>query len=483
MRRILSFLPKLWANWITLSGTVITTVTALAIVVFGLVELFSSRHNPYGGMFAVFLPILFAAGLLLIPAGFWVERRKAPAARPDVIAAAFQMAVHDQRARRLILFVASLTVVNVILIASAGIRAANYMDTQEFCGTSCHTPMQPEWTAYQRSPHNKVECVQCHIGPGTGALVRAKLNGMSQLVGVITNRYSRPVPAPVAHMRSNEVTCEGCHSRSAFIGDRARLFPHYKDGKDNAPAFNLMVDHVGGLNARTRKFEGIHAHLDPSKKISFEYLDARRTKVGKITVVENGKLKAEYAVPGETAKPAGVRTMECIDCHNRATHRFDGTARQAVEKALWSGELDATQPYLAKVAAETLGAADVSHEDADGYFRTALAAAYAPLDAKPSAQAMDKAALTLSAVYKRNVFPKMHVTWNSYPDLANHYAEHDEVTGCFRCHDGKHVATLANGRTKKMDRSCDLCHAAIGSGITPEKLDETVKQMVGIPLD
>jgi hypothetical protein len=492
MNRLLSFLPRLWANWITLLGTVVTTLSGLALLVFALLEIFSSHSNPYSGIFAVIIPMLFVVGLLIIPFGFFVERvqRKRDAARgiavePDAITRAFQLAVNDQRARRMILFVGGLTVVNVILLAAGGIRAANYMDTPQFCGTSCHTPMEPEWTAYRRSPHQKVACVECHIGPGAGALVKAKLNGLHQLAGVITGRHSRPVPPP-AHMRSTDVTCEGCHARTAFIGDRPRVVPHYKPDKANTAAFNAVMDHVGGLATRTGKFEGIHSHLDPDKTIRFEYLDERRTRVGKISVVEDGKLKAEYVLPGDEGKQAalGVRAMECTDCHNRATHRFDGTARQAVDRALWNGELDAKQPYLAKVAVEVLEKADFPREEAELRFKLAVETAYAALDAKPAPAEMTKAVQGIAQVYERNVFPKMKVTWNTYPDLVGHYTESDtDQVGCFRCHDGKHQATLAGGRVKKMDQSCDLCHAALATGVAPEKLEDTIKQMVGIPLD
>jgi hypothetical protein len=344
--------------------------------------------------------------------------------------------------------------------------------------------MEPEWTSYQRSPHNRVECVQCHIGPGTSALVKAKLNGMRQLVGVITGKHSRPVPSPVGHMRTTEETCENCHARTAFIGDRARIFPHYNPTKDNAASFNAMMDHVGGMDPRTGTFSGIHSHLDPKKKISFEYLDEEHSRIGKITVAVEGKPAIEYVLPGEQGKALGVRTMECTDCHNRPTHRFDGTAKQAVAGAMWNGELDSKQPYLAKVAEEVLAKANVPREDAALHFKVAVEQAYQGLDAKPAPEEMTKAVRAIAQIYSRNVFPKMKVTWNTYPNLAGHYSESDDAqVGCFRCHDGKHQTTLASGRVKKMDRSCDLCHAALASGVSPEKLEDPVKQMVGIPLD
>jgi len=493
MRWLMSFMPRLWANWITLLGTVTTTISSLGIIVFALIETFGVRSNPYSGIFAMLFLMMFVGGLLLIPIGFfvdrWMKRRHAAAgvtSQPDPIIQAFILAIREPRARKLILFVGALTVVNVVLVAIGGVRAINYMDTPQFCGAACHTPMEPEWTAYKRSPHQNVQCVECHIGPGGGALIAAKLNGMHQLLGVVLNNYHRPIPAPVAHMRSNAETCENCHSPARYIGDVPKMMPHYKPTVDNAPSFNVLIDHVGGLDARSGKYTGIHSHLAPNRSVVYEYLDEKRTQIGKITVMEDGKVKTEYVLPGDEghAKALGTRTMECTDCHNRPTHRFDGTARQAVDKALWSGELDNKQPYLAKVATELLEKANVPSEGAEAYFKFAMNGAYAALDQKPVPADLDKAAVAVAHIYTRNVFPKMNVTWNTYPDRIGHYTETDnDAVGCLRCHDGKHQATLADGRIKKMDKSCDLCHAAIETGVAPDKFEDAVKQMVGIPLD
>ena len=63
--------------------------------------------------------------------------------------------------------------VNIVIASQVTYGAVNYMDSVTFCGQTCHTVMQPEYTAYQNSPHSRVECVKCHIGPGAGWFVRA----------------------------------------------------------------------------------------------------------------------------------------------------------------------------------------------------------------------------------------------------------------------------------------------------------------------
>lgn len=63
---------------------------------------------------------------------------------------------------------------------------------------------------------------------------------------------------------------------------------------------------------------------------------------------------------------------------------------------------------------------------------------------------VDAAAQALVAIYDRNVFPFIKVTWGTYPDNIGHIA----YPGCFRCHDGSHVTKT--GQTLSND--CSLCH-------------------------
>ena len=56
------------------------------------------------------------------------------------------------------------------------------------------------------------------------------------------------------------------------------------------------------------------------------------------------------------------------------------------------------------------------------------------------------------AVYNRNIFPEMKVTWGTYINNLGHM----DFPGCFRCHDGSH--TSAGGKTIPND--CDTCHEA-----------------------
>jgi hypothetical protein len=54
------------------------------------------------------------------------------------------------------------------------------------------------------------------------------------------------------------------------------------------------------------------------------------------------------------------------------------------------------------------------------------------------------------AIYDRNIFPDMNVTWGKYPVNIGH----SDFPGCFRCHDGGHNATDG----KSISQDCGACH-------------------------
>ena len=80
--------------------------------------------------------------------------------------------------------IAGLTILNIVFLGIAFSQMLHFMDDSHFCGTACHSVMNPEWVTYQESPHARVQCVECHIGEGVGAVVDSKLNGLWQIISV-----------------------------------------------------------------------------------------------------------------------------------------------------------------------------------------------------------------------------------------------------------------------------------------------------------
>ena len=235
-RWLIAFLPQLWSNWITLLGTVIASSSAVTIVAALAIDLTSAGLNTYAAaiLFLV-IPGFFGLGLVLIPLGLAFERRRAAgdrAGETDSVLAAFGRAMESEIVRRRVALVLLMTVLNVFIFSAVTYRAVTFMDTPKFCGNACHSVMQPEYDAYKTSPHSHVACVECHIGGGAESLVKAKLNGLHQVWGVVTGRFHRPIddagaqPAarrarPAATVTARTGTA-GRASRSASTSSRTR---------------------------------------------------------------------------------------------------------------------------------------------------------------------------------------------------------------------------------------------------------------------
>src|SRR6202166_3155235 len=188
-------------NPVSLTGAVITTSTALTTIAFWFYEIFlPGPPHPYIGILVFLtLPAIFVLGLLLIPLGIWLRRRslhgsgQLPAVFPAI----------DLRlpmVRRTLEWVVVATGINLLIIGTASYRGVEYLDSTNFCGTTCHV-MLPENTAYHVSTHAHVACVDCHIGPGLPWMVRAKVNGLRQGGMVAVPTFPPPTPSPVKKLR------------------------------------------------------------------------------------------------------------------------------------------------------------------------------------------------------------------------------------------------------------------------------------------
>src|SRR5262245_55932777 len=185
----LKYLIDLSRNPISLLGIVITTVSAVVMMVLFVMEVLGLLSNPYVGIITfLILPVFFVTGLILIPIGFWrvrrLRRKLEAAGEPPLELSYPRWDFNDVRVRKTALFVLVATIVNVVIISSATYEGIHYMESVEFCGTTCHTVMKPEFTVYQDSPHARVACTRCHVGPGASGFIEAKLSGVRQVFGV-----------------------------------------------------------------------------------------------------------------------------------------------------------------------------------------------------------------------------------------------------------------------------------------------------------
>jgi hypothetical protein len=452
---------------LSLLGAALATITGSLVTALFLASLAGYEGNPYVGMVTyVVFPSLLIVGLLLIPAGAVLERRRLVrlAASGGVEPPLPIIDLNSPRTRRVGLAFLALTSVNLLLLGAATYKGLEVMDSPEFCG-SCHTVMDPEASAHARSPHARVSCVSCHIGSGASWFVKSKLAGSWQLVSVMFDLYPKPIPTPVQALRPARDTCEQCHWPSKFVGDRFKVITRHADDEASTPLKTVLLVHVGGTQGATT--HGIHWHVDKGVKLRYQ-ADERREKIGAIELT-SADGRQERWEPAGGAAPSGApwRAMDCIDCHNRPTHVYR-TAEDEVDAALLAGRLDARLPFLRREAVTALRADYPGKEAAAAGLRQALTAFYA---AQPAAGAergalVDAAAAELAAIWGRNVWPQMKITWGTYPTLLGH----QQSPGCFRCHDGEH-ATKAG---KVISNDCDLCHSILAEG---EKDPAILKQL------
>lgn len=464
-----SFFVALTRNGISLVGTAIVTASALLIVTLFTLGLFGLRESPYIGILAyVVLPMIFVVGLILIPIGIALQRRRDRLARERGEAPpAFPVVdLNDPRTRQRTVFFLALTAVNLVILATATYKGVETMDSPQFCGQACHSVMQPEYTAYQRSPHANVACVSCHIGPGAGWFVKAKLTGTRQLLGVMTGHYPRPVPSPVHNLRPARETCENCHWPSKTIGDRLRVIDSFSDDEANTPAKTVLLMKVGGRQGTTS--HGIHWHIDPGVTIRYRS-DPQRQTIYEVELRQADGKVVTYAPPEGTKAPAGAvwRTMDCLDCHNRPSHTFR-LPEEEVDGALADGRIARDLPFVRREGVRLLQANYPSQTVAAKSIEDGLWAFYKasyPQIATAKMTEIRQAAAALTDGYRANVFPSMKVGWKTYPNNLGH----ESFPGCFRCHDDQHTAK--DGRSIPQD--CATCHNLLAmQEEKPEILDK-----------
>jgi hypothetical protein len=450
-----SLLPRTAQNPLTSIGIFVTTVSAVLFVLLFFIDLFGLHTNPYLGMVAFLaLPAVFVLGLLLIPIGMARERnRLARGLGPSTWKWA-RIDLNEPMHRKLAGVVGVLTIVNLCIVGLAAYKGLEYMDSVPFCGTVCHTVMEPEHAAYLDGPHARVKCIECHIGPGASWFVKSKVDGIRQVWAVAVNTYDTPIPSPVHDLRPARDTCEHCHWPDKFTGDVVRTFPSYADDEANTEAATTLQLRVGGGGWRHGGPHGIHWHTAANHKVEYIATDDARQEIPLVRLTDAGGKVTEFLKKGvdpATLQGREVRTMDCVDCHNRPSHRFAPSPERAVDNALWNQSLPSTLPFVRREAVAALKETYPDRPTAGREIKARLekfyAGSYPSLGGDPR---IAQAVAGVQRLYAVNVFPSMKVTWGTHP---NHLG-HTDSPGCFRCHDEDHATK--DGKTISQD--CETCH-------------------------
>lgn len=458
-------LPPSSKNWLTIIGSIIAGINLLLIILLFIISTIFNKGNSNLGIFIyIILPGFMILGLLLIPIGMIRERKRIRKSGITGESRFPKIDLNDPRHRNAFLIFSVTTVIVLFLSTLGSFQAFHITESVEFCGTLCHKVMEPEYTAYQNSPHANVACVECHVGSGASWYVKSKLSGLHQVYAVMTKTYPTPIETPLHDLRPARETCEKCHWPQKFYARTLRTNKYFLADSLNSE-WNIMLQmKTGPENTGMGLTEGIHWHINPNVNIEYISDNDKRENITyvKYTNKSTGKVKIfrndSNPISDSLLSVSKTRIMDCIDCHNRPSHNYKSPPVY-FDKAMLTGEISKEIPFIKKVS---MGILRDTYRDKDtalmkikdgitSYYKTNFGEYYTKNQA-----IIDKSIASVQKAFGENTFPKMKVTYDHYPEHIGHL----ESDGCFRCHNDAFVA--ADG--SKISRDCNLCHNILGQG-------------------
>ena len=359
---------------------------------------------------------------------------------------------HAWKVRRLV-FWGAIVVVSAVVVVAAAFYFDEFAEGDWFCGVLCH-PNRPQGIAHEESPHASVECGTCHIGPGLWPKIEAKIFGVGELVKLIGNTYERPIEPPVERLKPADVMCEQCHWPEKEYPERVYLISRFAEDEGNTETQTILSVYIGDVNQAGAA--GAHWHVENT--VWYASTDELHQEIPWVAVEEEDGTLVEYIDRGSDLSVDELRAlsreeMDCLDCHNRAAHQFRNP-ELVLNEALADGRIDAELPFVKREAMALLSGSYPSQEEgiermaglAD-FYRSEYPTTYESMSAK-----VESAVVTLKEIYHTTVFPDMNLTWDVYDDNLGHSSE---SPGCFRCHDGGHVAPVGDS----IPQDCTTCHS------------------------
>ncbi len=459
-------------------GGALTLAGGFLFIVLLLLDLTTGGDNPYSSLVTfVIVPAIITLGVILFLIASWLQVKQARQRGEEV---KFNLSIDPTDSnylRNLWLFL-GLTAALIVIVSYSGYRAYESTDSVAFCGKTCHTVMEPQYVTYMNSPHARVACVECHIGPGASFYVKSKMDGTRQLWRTALNSYDRPIMTPVHNLRPAQETCEGCHWPQQFWGNKFTTRTYYKTDEQNSPWTISLLVKVGGGNPRTGKLEGIHWHMLADNKVEYVASDYKRQIIPWVRVTKQDGSTKVYRqqgveMPDTTVVENEVRAFDCMDCHNRPSHKFQPPAT-SLNLAMSTRMISPTLPYIRQVGLDLLNASYENREQAQAAIDTGLFAYYHanyPTLVDSLRSEITKATKSLKTIYSENFFPEMKTDYRARETHLSHFVN----DGCFRCHNNSMVAD--DGTSISSD--CRTCHLIVAQGPS-ENVAELASNIVGM---
>jgi nitrate/TMAO reductase-like tetraheme cytochrome c subunit len=452
-------------NWITIIGALIASINLLMIVLLFLISTIFNKNDTNLGLFIyIILPGFLLLGLIMIPAGMIISRKKIIASAKNEIKLLPTVDLNNSKHRKAFIIFTIATLIILFLSTYGSFEAYHLTESVEFCGTLCHKVMEPEYTAYQNSPHANVACVDCHVGSGASWYVKSKLSGLHQVYAVITKTYPSPIETPLHDLRPARETCEKCHWPQKFYTRKLQTNKYYLADSLNSEWDIILQMKIGPEYSDLGFKEGIHWHINPDIDIEYisendkreliTYVKYTNKATGEVTIYRNPDIE----ISDSMIAASKARTMDCIDCHNRPSHNYSSPPVY-FDKAMLTNEVSQEIPFIKRTSMGILRNTFTNKDTALMQIREGIINFYKSAFSdyfKNNNTKIDESVTALQKAYSQNTFPGMKVSYDVFPDHIGHL----EVEGCFRCHND--TFTSENGR--KIRRDCNLCHTIIGQG-------------------
>ena len=288
-----------------------------------------------------------------------------------------------------------------------------------------------------------------------GALVNSKLNGAWQMVSAALDLYERPIPTPVHQLRPARETCEKCHWPDKFYGNRLQTRVSHADDEQSTPHYttlNLKIDAGSAGNT------GVHWHINPENEVRYASVDDQREEMIWVESVQPDGSVRRFVNTRLVSKDAAnddLRTMDCVDCHNRATHIYEEPTR-AVDELIRIGRIDRSLPFVRRESVAALTGGYPSLEAAQAGIRASLESFYRRnyrTEVSAWHHLIDQTVAELETIWARNIHPGMNIEWGAYPSFLGH----TDTAGCFRCH----TRDLQDADGVWISDDCTLCHSIL----------------------
>ena len=459
-------LPKSYYNIVSFIGTIIAGMSLFMIILFSIVGYFYEDTSSYLGLFIfIIIPGFMIIGLIIIPIGMMIEVKRRKKRELEYIKKGWPIIdLNVNRYRNAILIFSIGTIVLFILSSIGSYEAFHYTESTEFCGTLCHEVMEPEYVAYQNSPHAKVACVACHVGTGADWYMRSKLSGLRQVYAVLTDDFSRPIGTPIHDLRPARETCEECHWPEKFYSRQLRQSKHFLTDSLNTQWNISLQMKTGPEHSALGLTEGIHWHINPNVKIDYipkrdnrkdiPWVKYTNLETGEVTIYED----EDNALSEKKMAEAVERRMDCMDCHNRPSHHYY-TPQEFIDHGIISGAIPKDLPFIKKVAMDLFidpyDTKDTALYTIRNYTTEFYSENYPEIYAAREAD-INQAIDGMIHEFSQNIFPEMMVSWDEYDS----HIGHKTYNGCFRCHDDNHKSEDG----KVISKDCNICHTIVLQG-------------------